>query len=170
MSLGGEFPFPGTGPVRPQFDYAGADAAVRIEAAVARVTPTGGGGSAMNVITWSAAAKPFGFLDGPERPNAYGVVLPAFHEVRLIPVDASSAPSAGSYNLAWRLHVEVHLPDYMMNGPSASACFYCQQLQTWEDPLFRQQGVAWLAVNSANCTASGGGGRGGGGGGRRRAH
>jgi hypothetical protein len=167
MSPVGEAQFPATGPIKPQYDYAGADAAARVEAQATRVTP----GSRTSQITWTAAAKPFGFLAGDERPNASGVVLPAFHEVRLIPVDASSAPAGGAFNLDWREHIEGHLPDYMQNGLAnlPGDCWYCQQLVMWENGIFRQTGIDWLAQFSSTCRTYGGGG-GGGGGGRRRGH
>lgn len=164
MSTSGEDPFPLTGPVKPQYDYIGADSAIRIEATIDRLTPGPGGSSVSNTITWSAAAKPFGYLNEQDRPNMYGLVMPAFHEVRLVPVDASSAPSGGGYNLQWREHIEEHLPEYMVNGPRQSSCWYCQQLLTWEDEDFRKAGVDWLEVNSYQCIATdGGGGRHGGG-------
>ena len=167
MSPVGDAQFPATGPIKPQYDYAGADAAARVEAQATRVTP----GSRTSQITWTAAAKPFGFLEGDERPNASRVVLPAFHEVRLIPVDASSAPAGGAFNLDWREHIEGHLPDYMQNGPAnlPGDCWYCRQLVTWENGIFRQTGIDWLAQYSSTCRTYGGGG-GGGGGGRRRGH
>jgi len=164
----GETPFPAAGPVKPQYDYAGADAAVRIESDVARLTPGPEGASIANTIVWSAAAKPFGYLDGDVRPNACGLVLPAFRDVRLIPVDASSAPAGGGYNLGWREHIEEHLEDYMRSGPGRSSCWYCRQLLAWESAEFRRDGVGWLALNSALCTAQGPGG--GPGGGTRRGH
>ena len=173
MAVDGDFPFPAAGPVRPQYDYSGADAAVRIESRMGRLTPGAGGGTASNTITWTAAAKPFGYLPDDTRPNAYALVLPAYHDVRLIPVDASSAPSGGSYNIGWRRHIELHLPDYMSLGPSAlrSGCWYCRQLGTWENSSFRREGRDWLAQYSYRCIAVGGGGGGGGrGGGRRRGH
>ena len=166
----GEEPFPVTGPVRPQYDYAGADAAVRIEAEAARITPGPGGASITNIITWSAAAKPLGYLNDDDRPDSAGLVLPAYHDVRLIPIDASSAPAAGGYNLAWRRHIEDHLPAYMQYGPRARSCWYCLQLRTWEDPLFRGDGVAWLEENSWRCDVSASGGGGHRGGGTRRGH
>lgn len=147
FSLQGEDPFPAAGPVFPQYDYAGADIAVRITASAASLTP----GASASLITWTAAAKPFGYLTAGEsdiRPDAYSLVLPAFHNVRLIPVDASSMPEGGAFNLDWREHIEVHLPSYMENGPESleASCFYCQQLLTWENPDFRQQGIDWLTV------------------------
>ncbi len=162
-------PFPLAGTVRPQYDYAGADAAIRIENTVPRHSP----GSPDSILTWSAAAKPFGFLgDTPERPDAAGWVLPAFHEVRLIPVDASSAPAAGAFNIAWRIHIEQHLPGYMQDGTGSSSvdtgCGYCRQLITWEDAGFRSNGQTWLANNSNDCHVAGGPGSPGGG--TRRGH
>ncbi len=164
--FGADSGFPVVGPVRPEYDLTGADAAVRIEAEADRLTPGGG----TDRITWTAAAKPFGTLDG-ERADRYGLVLPAFDDVRLIPVDASSAPAGGSFNLDWRFHIENHLPLYLESGPSAldTACRYCRTLVTWEDPAFRQSGIAWLTENSDQCYSLGGPG-GSPGGGTRRAH
>ncbi len=179
FSIEGAEPFPAVGTVRPQFDYAGADAATRIEATTERITP----GASGTRITWTAAAKPFGFLvDGETalRPNLYSLVLPAFREVRLIPVDTSSAPEGGSYNLEWRDHIEFHLPLYMLNGTADldADCWFCRQLITWEDVEgagFRLNGINWLAATDEYgellhpCESEGGPGSSPGGG-RRRAH
>jgi hypothetical protein len=160
---GPDFPFRST--VRPEHDYAGADAAVRIEGGIDRVTP----GLETDVITWSAAAKPLGALEGPVRPNQYGLVLPAFDTVRLVPIDASSAPAPGS-RPGWATHVYQHVPAYVARGPSAlvAGCWYCARLQSWEQSAFRNAGLQWLSQNSATCSQSGG--PGGGGGGGRRGH
>lgn len=169
MDTGGDDPFPATGPVLPQFDYAGADAAVRVLAETDPfMTPPEDTGQ-HRAITWTAAAKPFGWLEGNRRPNAFGLVLPAFRQVRLIPVDASSAPEAGAFDLTWRRHVADHLPLYLQFGPQDTYCWYCARLRTWEDPAFRQQGVDWLSLFSYRCTLTTppGGRRGGG---RRRGH
>jgi hypothetical protein len=181
MSTEGEYPFPLAGPVRDVYNYSGADAAVRVEATTSRLMPGNSGSEASDTIVWTSAAKPLGHLNDTDRPMDYGLVLPAFHDVRLIPVDGSSAPAAGGFNLGWRTHVGEHLPIYMGNGPFAlsSTCYYCRQLQTWEGVGFRQTGVNWLRINSEQCLPrdSGGGGGGGGGGGegegggrRRRGH
>lgn len=158
--------FPVVGPVYEEYDVAGADVAIRIEAEADRLTP----GADSDDITWSAAAKPFGTLEG-ERVNIHGIVLPAFDDVRLIPVDASSAPAGGSFNLHWRDHIENHLPIYESQGPSAleSGCRYCRALQTWETSEFRRRGRDWLEENSESCYTPGPGpGRSSGG--TRRAH
>jgi hypothetical protein len=164
-----ESSFPITGTLKPQYDYAGADAAIRVEASMMRLTPSGKDQTQSSTVTWTAAAKPFGYLADDQRPNAFSIVLPAYRAVRLFPIDASSAPSGGAYNFEWRKHVENHLSLYLENGPQpGSSCPYCRVLMTWEDKDFRQYGVSWLQTNSWQCTISGGtGGRGGG---TRRGH
>lgn len=156
--------FPFRNPIRAQYNYAGADAAVRLEASADRLTP----GVQTDVITWSAAAKPFGHLEGSVRPDHYGLVLPAFQETRLIPIDASSAPATGS-RPGWWQHVYYHVRDYAARGLDAlvPGCWYCGALRRWEVNEFRQAGIDWLEENSASCVQPGGGGPGGGG---RRGH
>lgn len=155
--------------VKPQYDYAGADAVVRIEAVSERHMP----GSSDRRISCTAAAKPFGYLttdDGQIRPDAYQLVLPAFHDIRLIPVDASSSPAGGAYDLAWREHIEDHLPVYINNGSEGldASCWYCQQLMSWEAPAFRQTGIDWLSDTNNSCERFGPDS--GPGGGSRRGH
>ena len=169
MITSGNNAFPLTGPIRPKYDYVGADATVRVESHAGRLTPGPGGSTVENTITWTAAAKPFGYLNENDPPHTNILVLPAFHDVRLIPVDASTVPSGGSYNIKWRRHIENHLPLYVSQGTLAGGCRYCQQLQTWEDPVFRSDGASWLDLYSDRCIATSGGG-GGGGGGTRRGH
>ncbi|MCE9614531.1 MAG: hypothetical protein K8T26_09660 [Lentisphaerae bacterium] len=169
MSQDGDDPFPSTGPLRPQYDYAGADAAVRVMAHATRVTPGSGGLAVSNTITWTAAAKPFGYLPGDEPPTLTPLVLPAYHDARLIPMDASSAAGTGGFDPEWRRFIEQDLPVYLATGQLNCSSYYCNQLRTWEDPVFRQDGVDWLAKNSSQCTAGGGGG-GGHRGGRRKGH
>jgi hypothetical protein len=159
--------FPLSGTVKKQYDYAGADAAARVEAEAGRLTP----GSQSSAITWSGAAKPFGSLDEDSLPTAGRIVLPAFRDIRLIPLDASSAPAGGAFNLRWREHIEIHLPKYMNDGPVVdplATCWYCIQLRTWESPLYRQDAILWLEKFRGNCQSYGG--PGGGGGGARHGH
>lgn len=169
MSLDGDFPMPLSGPVKPEYDYAGADAAIRVRTRATRLTPGAGGRAITNTINWTAAAKPFGYLPGPQRPDSFSLVLPAFHQARLIPVDSVSGSGSGGYDLEWREHIEDHLPQYMEEGPLGGGCRYCRLLEIWEDVSFRQSGVAWLELNSVQCTIETSG-PGGGGGGRRRGH
>ena len=164
-------PFPVDGRVKREYDYVGADSVMRVEAGITRFT-SDGGTDAEDVIVWTGAAKPFGFLrgeGGAQRPNAVHLVLPAFRDVRLIPMDASTASSGGSFNLTWRRHCAEHVPRYLDTGPGGvSQCRYCRQLVQWEIPAFREAGVAWLSTNSWQCTISSPGGSPGGG--TRRAH
>ncbi len=152
------------GDIKPEYNYAGADAAVRLESDADRLTP----GLQKEVITWSAAAKPFGALEGPVRPDAFGLVFPVFREVRLIPMDASSAPAGGS-RPGWWEHIQHHIQPYAASGLGelVDGCWYCQQLKTWEEDAVRQEGLDWLELNSASCQQHGGPGDGGGG---RRGH
>jgi len=168
----GEDAFPITGPVRPEYDYAGADAVVRVYASVERMTPGIDGGSRNDKVVWTAAAKPFGFLEtdtGKHRPDsAAEFVLPAFRNVRLIPVDAASGSENSSADIDWVRHIRSHLQPYLEIGPQSSGCRYCRALAVWEQPAFRQEGRDWLELYCADCNVrSGGGGRGGG---SRRGH
>lgn len=158
--------FPFLGEIRETADAAGADAAVLLETTMQRLTP----GSPPDTLVWSAAAKPFGAL-GDRPPTLYGLVLPAFTDIRLIPVDTSSAPSRGT-EPGWGVHIYRHLEPYLEDGPGAlvPGCFYCDQLRTWERQAFRQAGLDWLAAYSDRCHVPTGGGGGGGGGGTRRGH
>ncbi len=171
MDVHGSQNFPVVGTVRPQYNYTGADAVIRIIADITRITPGAGDSEVPQQITWTAAAKPFGMLNEADRPNAFQIILPAFKDVRLIPISASSTPSGGAFNIPWRIHIENHLTKYLAEGPNGlnPDCWYCSQLSAakgkWEDPLFRQTGANWLAIpeNKNLCyTQSGPGGPGGG--------
>ena len=63
-----------------------------------------------------------------------------------------------------------YLPLYMQDGLAGlqAGCWYCQQLQTWEQPDFRQLGMDWLSDTNHVCVHYGG--PGGPGGGTRRGH
>ncbi len=169
---GGEGSFPITGPVRPEYDYAGADAVVRVYASVDRMTPDIDGGNRSDKVVWTAAAKPFGYLDtdtAKEIPtSASDFVIPAFRDVRLIPIDAASGSENSSSDIEWVRHIKNHLQPYLDGTPIASNCRYCRALTVWDGAAFRKEGVDWLALYSGDCfVPSGGGGRGGG---TRRGH
>ncbi len=169
----GENAFPITGPVRPEYDYSGADAVVRVYASVDRMTPGIGGDSRSDKVVWTAAAKPFGYLETDtekERPDsAADFVLPAFRAVRLIPIDAASGSENSSSDVDWVRHVKSHLLPYIDVGPQNTGCRYCRALAAWEIPAFRQEGIDWLELycDSCNVPSGGGGNRGGG---SRRGH
>jgi hypothetical protein len=164
--------FPVVGPVRAQYDYSGADAATRSETHARRLTPGPGGAGVSNAIVWTAAAKAFGHLGAADTPHSAGLVLPAFRDVRLIALDASSAPADGGFNLDWREHLSLHLPAYMVDGPAAAVpgCRYCRQLVQWEVTAFRDEGATWLERFSDDCDPPVPIGGGGSTGGTRRGH
>lgn len=153
--------FPWDESIRAEYDYSGADAAVRTLADNYRHTGFSGG----EYVNWTAAAKPFGSIDGGV-PNRFGVVLPAFTDVRLIPVDLASGTS-GATRAGWRTFIMSELPRYIEFGPSVLRAnnYYSQMLLRWENLEFRQAGVAWLEDNANICNQppprGGGGSQGG---------
>lgn len=162
--------YPVDGRIASEYEYTGADAVARVEARITRFTADKADGStgAEDAIIWTGAAKPFGYLDSETDgsrvpPHASHLVLPAFREVRLIPIDASTAPSGGSFNLVWRRHCEQHLPLYLSSGRGVPGCRYCRNIAQWDIPEWRQSGVAWLSTNSWRCTIRPPGGSPGGG-------
>lgn len=158
------------GELRAEYDYAGADAAMRVENPFARLADGGDAGESM---VWIGAAKPFGHLEVDGRrvpPTACALVLPVFHDVRLVPLDATAAGAGGSFDLRWRKHCTDHLPRYLSRGLSGlePGCSCCAALARWEIPELREAGVRWLATNAWKCTTSPPGGSRGGG--SRHAH
>ena len=148
--------FPIDGDLRPEYDYEGADVVIRVENTIDRLSQ-----NEEDEIVWVAAAKPFGFLASADDGNAMPptlvpFVVPAYRDVRLIPLDASSSPDGGAFNLRWRRHCLQHLPDYLDNGIRnlSSSCRYCQALILWENDAFRDSGSRWLSTNKWKCTIS----------------
>ncbi len=182
MTYGEEDFLPLAGSVREEYDYTGADAVTRLYMDVKMLSSPEPAeddeededDENTKAILWTAAAKPFGFLppsgDGENmRPNAFGLVLPAFRDVRLIPIDAASSGGDGSFDIDWREHTDEHLPLYVESGALQDGCKYCRLIKKFEDPEFRKKGSAWLVENHHLCTLppSGGGSHGGG---TRRGH
>jgi len=169
IKLGGDFDFPAAGRVRDEYDYAGADAVLRVSATVDRIMPDAVTRAA--TVNWTAAAKPFGYLeDGTVRTrpdSAAAFVLPAFRNVRLIPADTASNADASSSDVEWVTHLKMHLKDYMDIGTTSHRCSYCNALEKWEVEAFRQSGIDWLKENSYKCRLPSGGGPHRGGGSRR---
>ncbi len=153
--------FPFETPIKDEYNVLGADVALKLNVEADRLSP----GMSRDRVEWTTAAKPFGTLPGPVPIDTYGMVIPGFSDVRLIPVDTSTAPSQGSRE-GWGVHIYEHLPAYEARGPSAldPNCWYCRQLLQWEVYEFRLSGVEWLAKYSHTChRPSGPGGRDGGG-------
>lgn len=165
--------FPITGEVRPEYDVAGADAVVRVYATVERMTPGPNGATLTDQVVWTAAAKPFGYLDTgtgdkARATSAAEFVLPAFRNVRLIPIDSASGSENNSSDVEWVRHIRSHLESYLVSGPHTSSCRFCRALAVWEPAPFRQEGIDWLSLYSDRCRVPSGGGSHGGG--TRRGH
>ena len=164
------------GELRPEYDYAGADSAMRVENPSGRLSRDGADATAEPVV-WIGAAKPFGHLDADAAagtaaapPSATPLVLPVFREVRLVPLDATSGGSGRGFDLRWRRHVREHLPRYLARGVRdlEPGCTYCAALARWENPALREAARRWLATDSWKCALSPPGGSRGGG--SRHAH
>ena len=133
--------FPIVGDVKPEYDVYGA-------AALCRVIRGG--------YDWTAAAKPFGTTENLEGENDVvtclkRLVTPSFTDVRLVPIDSVGGRDLHTADYDWMIHVRDHLPHYFANGPCANGCWYCQQLLTWENPVFRERGRNWLRFHSGDC-------------------
>ena len=120
---------------------------------------------------WSAAAKPFGTIVATSERSvvtdspALGMVLPAFEQVRLVPLALADERDLSTADDAWLDHVREHVPrlfDANADGLSPT-CGYCAQLKKWDDPKFRSRAAEWVAANAETCLRGGGGGGGGGG-------
>ena len=164
------YDFPLAGEVKEEYNVHGAAAVCRCARGVEAVAV-----DLRSDFTWSAAAKPFGLVEDLE--GARGVVtglrhfvVPAFTDVRLVPVDAVDGADLATADFGWVHHIRNHLGVYREKGPQhLDACFWCDQLKTWEHANFRREGVNWLKYNSGSCRRGGPGG-GGGHGGTSRGH
>ncbi|MBN2703462.1 MAG: Tad domain-containing protein [Pontiellaceae bacterium] len=153
----GDFPFREGEEIRPEFNYSGADASTTVSVRVTSYTP--GIRMLANRVVWYASAKPFGYLETEEGrviPHYYDLVLPAFHQVRLIPNGISSRANYGNME-EWEEHIYQHLPAYMENGTLWGGCPYCSAIMRWDNPEFRELGRQWLEKYGDTCDKSTGG-------------
>lgn len=170
--------FPWDRDIRPEYDYMGADASMTVRAVSQRRSVfrrwkgTEEDGSAVREdhLVRYPSAKPFGSLesaDGTVPPSTYGVLLPAFTDVRLIPRGASPSGHTVPSQPGWYTFIMFILPAYLEDGPPAlsRSNYYARQLLTWERRSFREDGLEWLRENSDQCFQPSGGGGGGSGGG-----
>jgi hypothetical protein len=172
QDAGNGVPYPFISSIKSQYDVVGAALVMR----VSTETPPAYFNKSSNHITSVSSAKPFGYLDGPVPASLYGLILPAFHDARLITVDsAMMSPPADDDDTGNSMndHMIYHVPIYLKYGPAgiqdlAASCQLCRDLIHWEDPAFRAVGIAWLSKNP--CPHSTGGGGGGGGGGSAHGH
>ena len=149
----GERQFPVVGTVKSEYDVRGCAAVCRVLAEFDDLVSDAG-----RTTSWTAAAKPFGTVDGLDGAVApvtalKGLVTPAFTDARLVPVDSVGGMDLSTADVAWSDHVRKHLPIYYERGPYAapSDCWWCDQLRSWENPAFRASGKTWLKYNSKSC-------------------
>lgn len=152
-SDGGMSDFPIVGGIKDEYNVRGCAAVLRCidENTTVAVNSTA-------TFNWSAAAKPFGAVEdfegtlSPVTALNY-LVVPAFTDVRLVPLDAVGGSNLATADYGWVTHIQDHLPIYMENGPSAisGSCYYCDQLKAWERESFRRSGSNWLKFNSHTC-------------------
>lgn len=143
--------FPLAGDIKREYNVAGADAAVRCQLTCERTT------AGPCPYIWTAAAKPFGFLETSEGSRVPATaagffVLPCFTDVRLVPYDSVVGGCTCTANHDWILHVQVHLPPYLSDGKTHYGCRYCQALRKWDNSVFRASGRRWLKFNAHRCT------------------
>ena len=144
--------FPLAGEVKPEYNVRGCAAVCRCAKTLSALAA-----DETSEVTWSAAAKPFGtvmnFDGGTDVATALKrFVLPCFTDVRLVPLDSVGGEDLATSDIVWVDHLRNHLVRYLEHGPAGSAaCWYCRQLQTWENPVFRQTGAIWLKFNSGSC-------------------
>lgn len=156
-------PYPWIYPIKSEYDVVGAAVDMR----VSTETPAAYFNNSSNHVTSVSAAKPFGYLD-KWPASQYGIVLPAFHDARLVPVDSTGMdppPDDSTAGDQLNTHIIDHLPLYLKYGPDgiqefAAYCQYCRDLIVWENSSFRNSGLTWLSTN--NCPHTTGGMNGGG--------
>lgn len=156
--------FPLVGEIKPEYNVRGCAAICRVGAVIDPVAVEGS-----SELTWSAAAKPFGTVTGEDGVAAVvtalgGFVVPCLDTVRMVPLDSVGGENLATADYGWMVHIRDHLPLYLERGPySTAGCYWCLQLQAWENRAFRRGGVEWLRYNSGSCRRGTGGPGGSGG-------
>jgi len=148
------------GGVRDPYDYLAGQSIFRMEAAFVSQF---GKGNAMRdrsqSMEWSSAAKVFGEVDG-NVPSYFGLILPAFDQVRLVPVPPSAepiypkgiAPYKGSTGY---LEEGLNALDPDGDGEAEVGGWHGQMLIYFDDPEFRERGLEWLAEHGDECVQDG---------------
>jgi len=158
--------FPIVGEVKREYDVLGCAAICRVMSGAPNLLSDSG---RCVDIDWTAAAKPFGTTENLEDEvdvvtTLRRLVVPSFEATRLVPIDAVGGRSLHTADAAWLEHLKRHLPSSPhYTSPNPAGCWYCVQLDLWDQAPFRQMGVNWLKYFSSGCVRpSGTGGHGGG--------
>ena len=162
LTLAGDdegYEFPIVGEIKPEYNVRGCAAVCRCVMDVSAVAT-----ETDSRINWSAGAKPFGTVENFEGETDVvtalnGFVAPCFTTVRLVPLDSVGGQDLATADYDWVTHVRKHLGGYLDKGLCAlhGECFYCQQLNTWENENFRKTGITWLKNNAGTCVRGTGG-------------
>ncbi len=154
-----DFPFEDGWKFKDWYNYGGAEAVVQASIETDVYTP--GMQIVEDDIIWNAAAKPFGYLEDPDgdadpvAPVYYAMVLPAFHDVRLIHTGLAQGGGSSAGSSEWLEHIYEHVPEYLEGGHTAiedNNCDYCEALIKWDTTDFRDQVLEWLEENPDGCT------------------
>lgn len=166
--------FPIAGSVRPEYDVAGCVASCLMVGDIVQIKDEDETINASRRMCVTAEAKPLGTVDVPGfgrspvtgfssfvAPSYPGAKI--FQEAQLVLVGSVPRAPGVSLEPTWYAHVKEHLPQYFACGPLVNGCYFCRQLQVWENPTFRGQAREWLDRNQTSCRSTGGegGGRGG---------
>lgn len=140
--------------VQERFDVQGCFAATRTMQILRPITPD----VPERENVWTAAAKPFGEIDGRTVTfnGAFPLVAPLFSDVRLVMLGAFDANRMGMADDAWVVHTRDHVQN-CANGMTFDGCRYCATLKKWNSPEFRRSGVDWLSENGESCRLPTGG-------------
>lgn len=136
--------FPVVGRVKPEFDVLGCTAVFRVCETIPRFLS-----DESRTLEINVAAKPFGMIEtsggrsAVTDEEAFGLVLPAYEAVRLIPVAAANCGGGdpSTADASWLTHIREHVAQYLSQGTEGlpCGCFWCQQLIKWESDEFRAQ-------------------------------
>ena len=151
---------PLSGTIKPEFDVKGCASVFRVIENVPQLLS----GTSRHSY-WNAAAKPFGTIEASSSRSvvtdqeAYGMVLPAFEAVRLVPLALADPGDLSTADAAWLGHVRDHVPRLFTAGAGGldGSCRYCASLAKWNDPDFRAKAAAWVAANEETCRRGSGG-------------
>lgn len=134
--------------VQERFDVQGCFAATRTVQTLRPITPD----VAERESVWTAAAKPFGEIDGRTVTfnGTFPLVAPLFSDVRLVMLGAFDENRMGMADNAWVVHTRDHVQN-CANGMVFDGCKYCATLKKWNLPEFRRKGIDWLSENGESC-------------------
>lgn len=161
LSLAGDedgYEFPLAGEIKPEYNVRGCAAVCRCIQDVEAIAVDNSAS-----VVWAAGAKPFGTVENFEGETDVvtalnSFVVPCFTNVRLVPLDSVGGEDLATADYGWVTHIRHHLPYYLSHGHGMPGCFYCLQLQAWEQKSFHERGIRWIRNYAGTCVRGTGGG------------